>query len=76
MIRANRLSFKRQVKKRLIDLDKPQSWLIEKVQEDTGLFVDSAYLSKIWSGERSPEKIITSIRKILDLSDDAQKGEI
>jgi len=44
-----------------------QEWLREEVSRETGLKVDSAYLSKILTGKRSPEKIIASICKILDI---------
>lgn len=54
-------------KKKLIDINKPQSWLIEQVREDTGQFIDSAYLSRILSGKHRPQKLITSICKILDI---------
>lgn len=44
-----------------------QEWLCSEVSSDTGLFVDSAYMSNILTGKRSPEKIIESICKILDI---------
>ena len=50
--------FGKTVKKRLIDLDKSQEWLISQINRDTGLFVYSSCNS---------EKIIASISKILDL---------
>ena len=54
-------------KKRLIDLDKSQEWLISQLNRDTGLFVDSSYLNRILTGRCNSEKIIASISKILDL---------
>ena len=59
--------YSKQVKKRLIDLDKSQKWLIESVKERTGLFLDSAYLSRILKGERNPKKIICAIDEILEV---------
>lgn len=44
-----------------------QEWLCSEVSKDTGLFVDNAYMSNILVGKRSPEKIISSICKILDI---------
>lgn len=59
--------FGKDVKKRLIDLDTSQEWLISQINRDTGLFVDSSYLNRILTGRCNSEKIIASISKILDL---------
>ncbi len=59
--------FGKTVKKRLIDLDTSQAWLISQLNQDTGLFVDSSYLNRILTGRCNSEKIIASISKILDL---------
>lgn len=61
------MDFRKQVKYRLIDLGKTQKWLEDQVQEKTGLFVDSSYLSKIYSGERKAPKIVQAIKEILDI---------
>ena len=39
------------------------------VSKDTGLKVDDAYLSNILSGRRKSEKIISSIKKILEMEE-------
>lgn len=60
--------FGKRIKKKLIDLDRNQNWLMEQVRERTGgMFIDSAYLQKILSGERSPQKIVDSICEILEI---------
>ncbi len=59
--------FGKEVKKRLVDIEQTQSWLAEKVSQDTGLWVDAAYLSNTLAGRRTPEKIMTSIKKILEM---------
>ena len=59
--------FGKEVKKRLVDIEQTQSWLAEKVSEDTGLWVDTAYLSNTLAGRRTPKKIMTSIKKILEM---------
>lgn len=59
--------FGKTVKKRLIDLDTSQEWLISQLNQDTGLFVDSSYLNRILTGRCNSEKIIASISKILGL---------
>lgn len=64
------MEFRKKVKKRLIDLDKPQKWLEAEIRERTGLFVDSSYLNKIYSGERAAPKIVSAIREILDIKEE------
>lgn len=59
--------FGKEVKKRLIDLDKEQKWLIESVSNRTGLYFDDSYLWKICNGVLKPTKIIETICDILDL---------
>ena len=55
------------IKKRLIDMDKPQKWLIDKVQKETGLFFDSSYFAKILNGSKFSPKIADAINRILDI---------
>lgn len=43
------------------------TWLRHEVEKDTGLKVDSSYMSRILTGQRNPEKIIKSICKILKI---------
>ncbi len=63
--------FGKAVKKRLIDMDKSQKWLMEIVREQTGgMFLDVSYFQKIMNGQRSPQKIIDAICEILDISTD------
>jgi len=57
--------FGKTVKKRLIDMDKTQGWLCEKVAEKTGLYFDDSYLSKICTGAYEPQKMVDAIRDIL-----------
>ena len=61
------MEFKKIVKKRLIDLEKSQMWLIEQVKEKTGLFFDSGYLAKILNGDRTAPKIRAAICEILSI---------
>ena len=55
------------IKKKLVDIDKTQEWLIEEVKKDTGLYCDRSYLSKIKVGTLSTPGIVKSICKILDI---------
>lgn len=59
--------FAKKVKKRLIDLDQTRNWLIETVSEQTGMYLDDSYLSRILKGKRNPQKIIESIKNVLDI---------
>lgn len=64
---AKLCSFGKEIKKKLVDIDRSQNWLIEEVTKDTGLYFDSSYLYKIMIGTASTPSIVSSIRKILDL---------
>lgn len=68
--------FGKAVKKRLIDLDKNQNWLIGEVKAETGMFIDSSYLQKILSGDRNPQKIVNAICEILEIEDNDQGNEV
>lgn len=59
----------REVKKKLIDIGKTQEWLCREVNLDTGLYIDSAYMSRILTGKIATPKIVSSIRKILCLEE-------
>lgn len=64
-------TFGKQIKIRLIELEKPQVWLIEQVKAKTGLYFDGGYLWRIMSGEKSTPTIVEAIREILDLPEEA-----
>ena len=57
------------VKTELLRQGKEQKWLEEAVAQKTGLFVDSGYMYKILTGQRSAPKIVAAIREILDLKE-------
>lgn len=59
--------FGKEVKKRLVDIGRPQEWLIERVHQKTDMFFDRGYLYKILTGQRSAPKVIQAIREILEL---------
>ena len=60
--------YAKEVKKKLIDMDKTQDWLIEQVKEVTGLYMDDSYLSKLFTGKRQAPKIVQAINQILGMS--------
>lgn len=60
-------AFGKEIKKRLVDIERPQVWLIAEVKEKTGLYFDDSYLSKIMTGKLATPKIIQAIRDILGL---------
>lgn len=55
------------VKTKLLNPPRTQEWLVCEINKDTGMNVDSAYVSKILKGIRNSERVASSIRKILDL---------
>ena len=60
-------SFGKEIKKRLVDIDKNQEWLIAQVKADTGLYFDSSYLYKVLTGTIATPSIVSSICRILDI---------
>lgn len=64
--------FGKQIKKRLVDIDRTQAWLIEQVRAVTGLYFDRSYMYKIQTGQLSTPKIVRAIQDILDLPEQDQ----
>lgn len=61
--------FGKTIKKKLIDLDCDQNWLINQVREKTGLYFDRSYLHKVMTGKLNTPKIVQAIKEILDIAD-------
>ena len=59
--------FGKEVKKRLVDLEQSQDWLMQQITAKTGLFMDSGYMHKVLTGERNAPRIVQAIREILDI---------
>lgn len=55
------------IKKKLIDMEKTQAWLIERVKEETGLYFDDSYMYKIVHGKVATPSMVNAINKILEL---------
>lgn len=53
------------VKKRIIDINQTQVWLMKTITEKTGRFVDSGYLYKMFSGQRKAPAITAAVNDIL-----------
>ena len=68
-------AFGKDIKKKLIDLERPQVWLIEQVKERTGLYFDDSYLYKIQTGQLATPKIVSAIRDILELPGGEKEAE-
>lgn len=60
------------VKTELLRRGKTQAWLMQRIGEDTGLFVDDGYLYKILTGQRNAPKIVKAIKDILNIPDAPQ----
>jgi hypothetical protein len=56
------------IKTKLLQLCKTQNWLIVKMKEETGLFVDSSLLYKVLTGQNTNPKLLRAIEKILDIA--------
>jgi hypothetical protein len=61
--------FGHKVKTKLLKLKKNQTWLIDEVKKKHNCFLDSAYMSKILSGERQAPKIRKVICEVLDIKE-------
>ena len=68
---AQLTAFGKEIGKKLIDLEKPQLWLIDEVRNKTGLYFDDSYLYKIKTGQLSTPKVVRAICEILVLPQDA-----
>lgn len=60
--------FGKQVKCRLIELNKTQAWLIRQLRAKTGKYMDSSLLNKILTGQINNPNWIKSINNLLDLN--------
>lgn len=60
------------VKTKLLHLGKSQKWLEEEVNARSGLYVDSGYMYKILTGQRSAPKIVQTISEILELPEQSK----
>lgn len=60
--------FGKSIKRRLLDIDKDQNWLIEQVAQKTNLYFDRSYLHKIMTGRLKTPGIRQAICEILELS--------
>lgn len=59
--------FGKEIKKRLVDINQTQEWLISQVAQDTGKYFDSGYLHRILRGEVATPGMVSSICRILDI---------
>lgn len=67
MATAKLTNFGKDIKKRLLDIDQNQNWLIERVKEKTGLYFDSSYMNKILTGTAKTPSITRAICEILEI---------
>lgn len=64
--------FGKQIEIALIQMDKTNDWLIERVKEDTGRYFDRSYLFKVKTGKLETPGIVKSICRILNIQDSAE----
>lgn len=60
--------YEKQVKHRLIDLERNQTWLMEEVRKATGMYCDSSLLHKLYAGKINVPKIKAAVDNILGLT--------
>ena len=56
-------------------MPRTQEWLVNEINKDTGMRVDSAYVSKILTGQRSSTRVVSSICKILNITTAQQQAQ-
>ncbi len=59
--------FGKHIKRRLLDIDRDQNWLIEQVAQRTNLYFDRSYLHKIMTGKLGTPGIKQAICEILEI---------
>lgn len=64
-VKTELTAFGKKVRVALIESDKDQNWLIERVKADTGLYFDRSYLHKVLTGKYENPKIVSSIEQNL-----------
>ena len=64
---ASMTDFGKTVKIRLIEIGKPQKWLVDEVKTRTNLYFDDSYLHRITHGKYENPKIVEAIKQILDI---------
>lgn len=62
-------SFGLGVKTELLRRGLKQNWLIDEIRA-RGMYADSGYLYKIFTGQREAPKVVAAIREILDLPEE------
>lgn len=55
------------IKIKLLQKNKKQAWLIDKLRNETGMYVDSSLMHKISVGKYPKSKLIPAIKKILSM---------
>ena len=60
------------VKTELLRRGKSQKWLEEAINSRLSMFMDSGYMYKILTGQRTAPKITKAIREILELPEEGQ----
>lgn len=61
------------VKTELLKKSRTQKWLEEEITKKTGLYVDSGYMHKIFTGQRNAPKIVESICEILNITSENEQ---
>lgn len=61
--------FGQEIEIALIKTNKSNAWLVDAVAKDSGLYFDRSYLHKVKTGEVHTPSIISSICRILSLSE-------
>lgn len=58
------------VRTKLMELGRPQGWLIAEVAQKTEMFVDDSRLNKILTGRANSDRIVIAINQVLGFIDE------
>lgn len=67
IMKLKRCDYGKAIKKRLIELDKNQVWLIQQVRDETGMYFDDSYLWRIMYGKVKTPSMVEAINTILGI---------
>lgn len=55
------------VKTKLLEMGRPQKWLIRQCREKTGMYIDSGYMNRLLTGQRNSPRLEAAIKEVLKI---------
>lgn len=67
-------AYEYKVKTRLLQIEKTQAWLVERVKERNGGYMDLPYIGRIIKGKVNSPKTVKAINEILGIREEKNDG--